>query len=84
MPLETAIKYQNIISLVDEIMELMFAAIKMVIKKMLMEEFRKFRPMIKVVIAVRTSLQVSLTRQVGRVRKRCVDKNDFNLDVVTW
>ena len=84
MPLETAIKYQNIISLVDEIMELMFAAIKMVIKKMLMEEFRKFRPMIKVVIAVRTSLQVSLTRQVGRVRKRCVDKNDFNLDVVNW
>ena len=60
MPLETAIKYQNIISLVDEIMELMFAAIKMVIKKMLMEEFRKFRPMIKAVIAVRTSLQVSL------------------------
>ena len=84
MPLETAIKYQNIISLVDEIMELMFAAIKMVIKKMLMEEFRKFRPMIKVVIAVRTSLQVSLNRQVGRVRKRCVDKNDFNLDVVNW
>ena len=84
MPLETAIKYQNIISLVDEIMELMFAAIKMVIKKMLMEEFRKFRPMIKVVIAVRTSLQVSLNRQVGGVRKRCDDKNDFNLDVVNW
>lgn len=62
----------------------MFAAIKMVIKKMLMEEFRKFRPMIKVVTAVRTSLQVSLTSQVGRVRKRCVDKNDFNLDVVNW